>query len=274
MMNFKKRDFLFAFISMAFIFLIKGYDKQQLQKILDNKSDRTFLLSYPRSGNTWTRYCIEYITQRPSFNRFNFKHDINFPLGWLADFPIDINKSPIEKVHFANELKSTGANNELDALILIVRNPKETLVRHLGKTVLMAAVQENKMPKNLKIYFEALEIFDDWRSPKKMIIYYEDLLQAPESVLLEILAFLNESTDKLQEFLNDYANHKKKCLSLYKESASAGNDLLFHSKSLSAQERTQIDMWAEKQFPILWEKYLKNRYAEAILKTRNMCIFG
>lgn len=25
-----------------------------------------WLLSYPRSGNTWTRYCIEYLTKRPT----------------------------------------------------------------------------------------------------------------------------------------------------------------------------------------------------------------
>lgn len=247
---------------VGFVFLAYGYDEDAFQTILDKKQDRTFLLSYPRSGNTWTRYCIEYNTQRPSFNRFNLKHNINSPLGWLAGFPIDIAKSPIEKVHFKRELEKTDANDEQDALILIVRNPKEAFIRHAGKTVLMDAVTTNTISQKLQIYFDALQIFDNWRSPKKILIYYEDLVQDLRGTLLKILVFLNEPADKLEEFLNDYQIHKKKCLSLYKVSESAGNDVLYHSKSLSIQERKQIDDWVKEQVPVLWDKYLKNRYVE------------
>lgn len=237
-------------------------DERAFQTILDNKQNRTFLLSYPRSGNTWTRYCIEYLTQRPSFNRFNPKHNINFPLGWLADFPIDITKPPIEKVHFKQELKKTEANDAQDALILIVRNPKEALIRHAGKAILMEAIASNTLNQKLQIYFEALRIFDSWRSPKKLLIYYEDLMQDPKNTLIKILEFLNEPFDRLQEFLSNYQMHKKKCLSLYKVSESAGNDVLYHSKSLSIEERRQIDNWVKEQAPVVWEKYLKNRYSE------------
>lgn len=241
---------------------INAYDMEKFETIINNKKDRTFLLSFPRSGNTWLRYCIEYTTQRPSFNRFNLKHDVNFPLGWSANFPIDIIKSPIEKVHLAKELQRTQANDQTDALILIVRNPKEALIRVAGKTVLMQAIMEATCPKNLEIYFEALTIFDSWRSPKKMLVYYEDLLQNPQAVLESILAFLNETTECLPEFLANYQVHKKKCLSIYKVSASGGDDLLYHSKSLSGEERKNIDYWVQKKVPALWDKYLGARYAE------------
>ena len=60
------------------------YDTEKLQTIFDNKQDRTYILSYPRSGNTWMRYCLEWLTKRPSFNRFNLKHHVNLPLGWTS----------------------------------------------------------------------------------------------------------------------------------------------------------------------------------------------
>lgn len=262
-MNLKKAILLFGMLNLGCLFGMSSIDQKALDVILSNKNNRTFLLSYPRSGNTWTRYCIEFLTQRPSFNRFYFKHNINYPLGWLADFPLDINKPPIEKIHVINELKKTGANSEDDALILIVRNPKEALIRHAGKTVLLDAVQKNQIAQNIKTYFEALQIFDEWVCKKKLIIYYEDLMQNPEAVLLEILDFLNESPQMLPGFLHDYQIHKKKCLSLYKASASAGNDLLYHSKSLTREERLAIDNWIETEYPAYWQKYLKARYAES-----------
>ena len=185
----------------------------------------------------------------------------------MAGFPIDISKCPIEKVHFKKELIKTGANDCQDALIFILRNPKEALIRHAGKTALLEAAFNGVMPDNIKIYFEALYIFDSWKCPKKLIIYYEELLQNPKKVLLEILAFLGESDSKLEEFLAEYQTHKKKCLSLYKASESGGNDPLYHSKSLCPLERNQIDLWIETQFFSLWVNYLQNHYSENNLKS-------
>lgn len=261
-MNCKIVYHLFVLVIATSMMGINAYDMEKFETIINNKKDRTFLLSFPRSGNTWLRYCIEYTTQRPSFNRFNLKHNVNFPLGWSADFPIDITKSPIEKVHILKELQRTQANDKTDALILIVRNPKEALIRVAGKMVLMQAVMEDTCPKNLEIYFDALTIFDSWRSQKKLLVYYEDLLQNSQAVLESIVAFLNETTERLPEFLANYQVHKKKCLLIYKVSASGGDDLLYHSKSLSQEERKNIDHWVQKKVPALWEKYLASKYAE------------
>lgn len=238
------------------------YDEAKLQHIFNNKKDRTYILSYPRSGNTWMRYCLEWLTKRPSFSRFNLKHHVNFPLGWTSGFEIDINKPGLEKVHTAIELQRTNANDKTESLIFIVRNPKEVLIRHIGKVKLVDAMSKAETPEYFQIYFDALKIFEEWRSPRKILIYYEDFIQMPTEVLSSLLDFLHEPADSLPAFLKQFEDHRKKCLQVYKDSKSNGTEVLFHSKSLTPEERRQIDEWVQRKEPTLWSKFLKDRYAE------------
>lgn len=223
----------------------------------------TFLLSYPRSGNTWMRYVLEFTTGRPSFHRFNLKDNMNRPLAWLAGFDIDISKAPIEKIHSKKELGKTKGNSQTDYLILIVRNPKEALSRHGGQITLPVLLgQESKGNADPRIYFNNIALYNSWNPARRLLIYYEDMIVYPRETFQKILAFLNEPFDKLDEFMAHFEEHKQKAITIYKVSESEGNDLLYHSKMISPEHRKQIDAWIQELYPTIWQHYLQARYAE------------
>lgn len=136
-------------------------ERELFKKLTDYNGRKTFLLSYPCSGNTWTRYCLEYLTQRPSFNAWIVDRR-NKPIGWQANFEVDLNKAPILKAH---RIETETFDKDTDQLILIVRNPKEAIRRaeyrldkkeHLseekkGKYILI--ISKHMIPGTLKIEF-------------------------------------------------------------------------------------------------------------------------
>jgi hypothetical protein len=244
-----------------------GLDSPQ-QEILDQlfayKGERTFLLSYPRSGNTWTRYWVEYLTGRPTFHRFNLKDSRNHPIGWQAGFEINPELPPIEKVHTQKEIEKAGGDCAQDKLILIVRNPKEALSRHGGREITCQVLQGDGSKGNSdpRIYFKNIAVYDSWNPEKRLLIFYEDLLAKPIQTIITVLIFLESSFDKIDSFVANYKLHKKNAIKLYKASESKGNDLLYHSKMIAPDHRKQIDAWINELYPHIWQTYLCDKYAE------------
>ncbi len=78
--------------------------KKEIADICAYSGPRIFLLSNPRSGNTWLRYCLEFLTQRPTFSRSGLYYAMQRPLAWSAGFELDMRKAPIEKVHAQHEI--------------------------------------------------------------------------------------------------------------------------------------------------------------------------
>jgi hypothetical protein len=246
---------------------------RRISEICSYRGPRTFLLSYPQSGNTWFRYCLEFLTSRPTLHRTKTEyrsyqlHYIH-PLAWQAGFEIDEHKPLIEKIHQAqgsllcHNGEKTYHNRDTDTLIFILRNPKECIARtqYASFSELLDTLWGNAYQHRL--YFENLALFDEWPTERRYLVYYEDLITKPRETLAGILAFLDESDERLDQFMDQYQHHKEKCLSLYSGATSRGSDPLFHSKKLSAQYRKQVDLWIADAYPELWEKYLQ-RYHES-----------
>lgn len=244
-------------------------DQALLDKICSYRGRKTFLLSYVRSGNTWMRYCLEYLTSRPSFQRGNLKSKMNQPLAWSADFDIDCDKPPIEKAHSRGEIEKCIGNYDQDLLVVIVRNPKEALIRHKGNKITFNYLLEEGSGIDIgmpHVYFENLMAYESWNPKNRLLIYYEDLVASPRETLTQVLLFLNESVENIDYFMQKYDEHKKKSIAIYKrhqgKSETQGNDLLFHSKKMSTEKRKEIDGWIEQLYPEIWYTYLKDRYAE------------
>lgn len=237
---------------------------KMLATITSYKGPKTFLLSYPRSGNTWMRYSLEYNTLRPTFHTYHVDPR-NQPLAWLAGFEIDYTKPPIEKIHEKKDF-----DTDVDQLILLVRNPKETIKR-----------AEHTISKNIliskgKLYFDNIALFDSWNPQKRILIYYEDFLTDPKATLERLLDFLNEPPTRLEDFLKDYEHHQKKAIEIYKESLTKAKDLLQHSRKMPEALRKQIDLWIEELYPIQWNKYIKHRFSEEVLdynSTKSLIFF-
>lgn len=240
--------------------------QELLKQICSYNGRKTFLLSYPRSGSTWMRYCLEYLTGRPTIYRPFLAYENNSPLGWNAGFEIDWAKPPIEKMHNKREMKKQQYDSENDLLILIIRNPKEALSRQEKQQLTFALLSKNAGTRSQQYapdtYFINIGIYDSWKPENRLLIYYEDLLVKPAQTLTKALLFLHEPLNRLDNFINEYEAHKQKAIEIYKVSESEGNDLLFHSRLINPDHRKQIDEWMSQLYPLIWQEYLKERYAE------------
>ena len=258
--------------------------KEALERMHNSQGPQTFLLSYPHSGNTWLRYCIEYLTSRPTIGNhrnwqakksafinekissFIYKNMATsaspfIPLAWIADFTIEPDKAPVYKVHNKKELERFGYDPHNDKLIFVLRNPKESVFR---KPSWLSDYQNSVkqfagdyVPRD---YFDNITLYDQWNSKKKLLIYYEDLIQNPSTILKKVLNFLPESDQKLPEFLAHYHTHTTQALGLYNPQNSSAKSMLFHSQKLGLLECKKIDVWIGKQWPKHWNTYLKMPY--------------
>ncbi len=232
----------------------------ELRHLTSRKTPRIFLLSYPRSGNSWLRYCIEFLTGRATFSRAGFMQPINQPFAWHFGFELNAAKEPVEKLHRPKEIQ--GAMNQgHDKLLFILRNPKETFARYERSSFdeLLRDCHAGRSYAG-SYYFEDLEYFDAWPDSSKLLIYYEDLIQHPETTLKKVLDFLGESADRLCDFMHSYDQHKKACVDLY-YIAESKDDTAYHTKRLSAAYLRRVDQWISQAYPNLWNRYLI-RYAE------------
>lgn len=224
---------------------------------------RTYLVSYPRSGNTWMRYCLEYLTKRPTTFSFSEVDPIHTsrddPLSNTLSLMIDYSKSSIIKVHgYHNEVK---IQHPSDRIIVMVRNYKECIHRRYPRLKDMIS----EIRREGSSYYTNLQAFDQFEPTKRLLVYYEDFIKDPQRVLEEILLFLEEDDALLEGFIKDLSFHKKRSLEHYDKgigvSKSKGDDLHFHSAQLTPDERKRIDFIVKRMNPMLFQKYLQ-RYEE------------
>jgi hypothetical protein len=239
--------------------------KHFIDLMIEASEPQQFLLSFPRSGNTWMRYMIEFLTRRPTAYRPN-QNKMNLPIGSLEKFKIDYSKSPVWKAHSPNDLRLNKIpDTSKDLLIFVVRNPKECMTRHFGRS-------PNRNDLINGEYFINLRAYDEWNPDKRLLVRYEDLVVKPQEVARQLLTFLGDPDTYFNEFFDNYEFHKSRALSIYSQegSRSKGSDVLFHSKKIDSEYLKQIDAWIAELHPTLWEKYL-SVYAEELLCDEKKC---
>ncbi len=249
--------------------------EMHLERFYTNRP-KTYLLSFMGSGNTWMRYCIEYLTKRPTLEmRTEKTTKINCPLGYWFDLETDYDKDPIWKVHHVDYMKAMGTfDPSKETLIVIVRNPKEVLTRMVGilsernKGVSLADPKAEDIFNNTLTmqYLQILKLYDAWPADRRFMIYYEDLISDPEQIFKGLLAFLNEPPIYLDAFIACYQDHKKASLQMYAkqedEPVTQGNKAVHYATSIDRSERSRLDNYFTQTVPTLWHRYLKDRYAE------------
>ncbi len=264
--------FLFVVLPCIIFCQISHYsvNDEKLTIIYNSTGPRTYLLSYPISGNSWSRYCLEYITKRPTAYLYpDYIQKIPFangPLGYVFDvLQTDMTKDPIWKVHNRNDILRLKTYNPVrEKLIFIVRNPIEVLIRnHPG---LFNIDKENffsvsHIQNEFSVYFDNIRIFDEWPSENKILIYYEDLISDIKSTLRKLCNFLNVDEAIINSFMEQYYSHVENELNLYnaqsRKTITKGNKAIYYSNSLSQEDLEKADINIRFVHPDLWEKYLK-----------------
>jgi len=154
---------------------------------------KNVLLSYPRSGNHLVRFFIELLSEKPTFGCGDNPKDIEiYKNKFSENIPFNISSSENKegcyfKFHghekYENNIKNTKINN----LILIIRNPKEVLLRHNNFSMNI---------KNFDMYFKDIDIYDNHKG-KKLLLYYEDILTDKVTFINTLYDFLEiNNTDK------------------------------------------------------------------------------
>lgn len=164
-----------------------------------------YLTSYNHSGNTWVRYCIEYLTQLPTHGHQAFsisERENNF-------LNVDLTKPPI--VIKRHEMKLSELKDD-DKLILLIRDPKDAIKCHLN------------VQREFYKYYNLVGVFD-WFAGKKLCIKYKDLFRP--STIMSILDFYElEMTSRFADFIGNFALHQEISKGVYRNTTmQKGSDI-------------------------------------------------
>ena len=134
-----------------------------------NKSEN-ILLSYPRSGNHLVRFFIELLSEIPTYGCKGNKNDIEIYRNVFPEkIPFNISdfdkKDCYIKYHFP-----PSQNIHSNKLILIVRNPKEVLLRHTNNKLRIKCSWDS-----YETYYKNIDFYNNHKG-KKLLLYYEDIL--------------------------------------------------------------------------------------------------
>ena len=155
-----------------------------------------YLISYPRSGNTATRYIIEMLTHKPTNGLIgppNSKDNLQMPL---------IHKESDDYVlHKQHDFRGVKTD---DFVLFLIRDPLECVIRHNEK---IRGIAEHQMVGYLKSWFSLLDSYDSFKG-NKMIFYYDELMKVADRTSLGM--YRNPQSDgphyhkaKLGNYLSD-----------------------------------------------------------------------
>ncbi|MHC4885200.1 MAG: hypothetical protein ACYTGH_08970 [Planctomycetota bacterium] len=169
---------------------------------------KTFLLSYPRSGNSWVRYFVEHVSGRPTAGCVGNAADVALCRNRLDPNPlahVDEAAAPIlHKSH--GEALENGASNRL---LLLTRNPSICIRRHVGGFSLLEVGR----------YIRILDRFNGWNG-QRHLVRYEDLTTRPTAVFLQIAEFLSLDHQAALQFSERLEDHRAQSIRLYSDPSS------------------------------------------------------
>ena len=146
-----------------------------------------YMLSYPRCGSSFVRYCVENLLQKPTLDcggRLNKVYGNS--VQYKSNIPI------LRKEHFIK-----GINTKVEKLILLVRNYKDSFISHnlrtfdLEKEVDIMYDNLIKADYFYKEYYDLIDYYDKF-DQEKLIVYYEELIKKPQISIENILNFLDD----------------------------------------------------------------------------------
>lgn len=188
-------------------------------------------MSYPRSGNTWFRYCVEQLTGLPTsgYEGKDMYH------GDPKVRPIAI------KTHILN---NESLPKSISGAVLLIRNPFYVIPRHRKDTGLV------EFEKGLHHYITIIDKFEEVDNSKtKLYLKYEHIMREPEEFLIELAKLLSLPTEKATEFHDNIDFHKEESLKFYNRSYGK-------SQTNGVIESQQINRdYLDEKVKLLLDKY-------------------
>ena len=173
----------------------------------------TYLVSYPRSSNTWTRYVIEWITSKPTGGIIENPKDIPIcqeDVKFLSHVDQKSNFI-VRKIHCERAFVRKKHPIE-DRMILITRDPATVIKKHGEGRI---------RRKEIRNYLKLLDIFEKWQGEKIHLTFEENIKNEP-IFTKKIINFIDNSItqERIDEFLDKIDSYRSDCKSYYSNSAS------------------------------------------------------
>lgn len=224
-----------------------------------------YVVSAPRSGLNWLRFCIEYYlgVKTPG-------HDILVKSEGVRQ-PAFIRAHNARKGSNSNKGTALGDITKADdKVLLLVRNPLETFVRSADRRF-----------KRYNNFVENIRYFDTSPALSKLVAYYEEHTTKPE-VMAGIIRFLDIppapgfSVPDAARLTDEWKSLSDKSRATYdKQQAHGGGsmtqanptDFSFHQRALSEAEKQQVWRFLKRKLTPGQMKLLERYYpAQGIKK--------
>lgn len=211
----------------------------------------TMILSVPRSGLHYIRFCAELFSGRMTPRGKNTKPMLvsDASKGFVFHRSHWSWTKEEEEEFFWYKFYEKDGEYAHDRLILVIRNYKESFVRTYKQSWY-----------GMRDYIHNTIEYDAFPG-EKMIAYYEDFVRTP-AAMTQIMKFLRVSVpddvdwDAIGKRSREFYHQMARCHTIENPM-----DFLFHSRKLSQARRERIDEMMRSRYPSLFEKYWK-RYSE------------
>lgn len=222
-------------------------DKRQNMSYGFGLHDLPLLASYSRSGTNWIRYFIEFASGLPTPGQTRLIQGKNYF---------------IDRAHCAYPIMTN-----YNRVLLVLRDYRECLLRHHKESWykqpnVEAFLTNEALKQPPSWYIKNIKAFDRFEG-KKLLIYYEDLLQQPEISFLKLAEFLELNPLKVQIFLKNIDQHFEGSIQAYTKGGhlsetSSTKDFKYHSRTaLTPAQVEEFDQYYFTQYPGIAEKYLR-----------------
>ncbi len=224
-----------------------------------NNHEKTILFTTPRSGVNLVSCCMLAVTRKPIGLFPNLIHpraNSRLNLELISDLPF------IYRTHYL--MKSTEIPSDYERLIHLTRNPKELLFRNFSIST-KKDLQKTQVQIFLNEYLDRFRTYENWSVGNRLLIFYEDVIQHLDQILIEILNFSSEPP----LFWDDYISNKQSYINQIYDSYTnqwQGNhgvsavkkpEAVYYTKDIEVDLLQYIDQIVREKAPIIWDKYLK-----------------
>jgi len=185
---------------------------------------KNVLISYPKSGSNWIRYCIEFLTQKPTQGA----------VKRLIDGNSDINNIVLRRTH-----KKITVNDS-DCIIFLIRNPIELYLR---KSVTNNNFEWNEL-------YSLYDFFETNKSKNNIrLLYYEDLIKNFSGLSKLINNFYElDLVNNIDEFNDNIEYHRQNSLMIGNPYFSDSKDENYYKNNVKHDKQKIINKIKELGF--------------------------
>jgi len=152
---------------------------------------KKILLSYPRSGNHLVRFFIELLTETPTFGCVGIGKQTDVEIYKnVFKKKIDFNIAAYDKSECYHKFHCPPVEHtDVEYLILIVRNPREVLLRHHNYKMVTDG------DGSFQEYFNIIDYYNNFTG-KKLLLFYEDILTNKDNFINDICKIIDFKNNK------------------------------------------------------------------------------